>query len=310
MADQTLVIVNPSQHPGRFGAGVAVTVILLTAAWLPFMGGFIEAKTPFSFSTGESNVADLIRRSRALQPDLAIVGSSLCNRLEPGYFETLAVSNLCVDGGSLLTGLEVLRMAETVPRVILIEINILTRGLDKAWTAKGLKARQPLLVTLFSGDGKPIRFLLTKPRFKYYSQAKRKAMLRDEKAKALKRRPATYDNTARVQAAIEGWNRQSVEKGALTVRRMEEVRHELEARGAQVFVLYLPYEGVLNEHPFAVRSRILAGGTDAFDCSTCVDVRKLVDVGDLRWRDGAHLDQRSAAMVADGLEHRLLTTAR
>ena len=50
----------------------------------------------------------------------------------------------------------------------------------------------------------------------------------------------------------------------------------------------------------------MVGGNDYFNCERCIDVRKIVDIEDLRWPDGAHLDEKSALIVAEALEERLL----
>lgn len=68
---------------------------------------------------------------------------------------------------------------------------------------------------------------------------------------------------------------------------------------------YLPYAPGYDEHPFARLNRQMAGGSEAFDCARCIDVRKLVNINELRRPDGAHLDDRSAAIVAEALERHL-----
>ncbi len=67
-------------------------------------------------------------------PDVVIVGSSLGTRLSelPAGW-----SNLALAGGSAMTGLETVRRSGRAPRLVLIEMNFIDRGVDEA-TVNGL----------------------------------------------------------------------------------------------------------------------------------------------------------------------------
>ena len=63
-------------------------------------------------------------------PDIAIVGSSMSFRLYEGYFDT-SLRNLSIGGGSAATSLAIINSYRSIPSLILVETNILSRPIDK-----------------------------------------------------------------------------------------------------------------------------------------------------------------------------------
>jgi hypothetical protein len=104
----------------------------------------------------------------------------------------------------------------------------------------------------------------------------------------------------------ERWMGGMLTNWATMFKRIQELITIFESRGAKVYLLYLPYADGYDHHAYAKRSREIASGNGAFTCQRCIDVRKLVAVEELRWTDGVHLDERSALIVVEALEKRLL----
>jgi len=301
--DPTLVEVTYENAPLRFFGVMIVTVASLTIAWAVIMDEFIRFKTPFYITTSEYNIADLAKGIRTPNPDMALVGSSLSKRLNPGLFANSTVMDLSVGGGSVMTGLEVLSAAPALPKIVLVEINILDRPLDEEWKTLGTWAAQSDVVAVLSGVTKPIRYLLSKPLFSYVPPDEQKVWWNQKRVDDMSRDPATYDTQSAISAGRRGWDqRNNWGIAQANILRIKELSALFESRGVKVYLLYLPYADGYDNHPFARRNREIASGNDTFDCERCIDVRRLVNVKELRWGDGAHLDDRSAAIVAEALE--------
>jgi len=180
-----------------------------------------------------------------------------------------------------MTGLEVLSSASLFPRIILIEINILDRPVDDEVKSKGIAAAQsrPRPWSILSGVTKPLRYILSKPYFTY---------LPSEQQAAWWSKRNEWDIANR------------------NFKRIQDLITKFESHGVKIYLLYLPYSAGYGSHTFAQRNREIASGNDDFNCQRCIDVRKLVAIEELRWDDGAHLDDRSALMVAEALQKRLL----
>jgi hypothetical protein len=74
---------------------------------------------------------------------------------------------------------------------------------------------------------------------------------------------------------------------------------ELESRGSRIYFVELPYPGNLGQSKYAVTARSLA--QQAFPDSRQWPV---IDyhLSELRWIDAAHMDERSAIIVAQGID--------
>ena len=81
----------------------------------------------------------LITLNRYVQeptPDLVLVGSSVAWRLKEEYFSQPRVRNLALAGGSPVTSLDIVAKQKSLPKIVLIETNVLTRLADDALIAK------------------------------------------------------------------------------------------------------------------------------------------------------------------------------
>jgi hypothetical protein len=305
--DHTLIEVRKDRGSWLFTCCIFVTISLLTVAWGNVMDGFIRFKSPFFFTTAEYNIADIAKEIRTPNPDIAIVGSSLSKILAPGLFDKAQVMNLSVGGGSVMTGLEILSSAPALPKVILIEINILDRPVDNEWKDKGIASARSRQYAILSGTTKPFHYIFTKPYFSHLSSEQQTAWWSNRRTVLRSQDTATYDIENIVSAGRVSWSkRNSWQIADQNFKRIQDLVINLESRGAKVYLLYLPYAAGYDNHAFAQRNRVIASGNDAFNCQRCIDVRKLVNAENLRWGDGAHLDDRSALIVAEALQNRLL----
>src|SRR6185436_14293796 len=108
----------------------------LTAAVLLLACGFATARfgqglqLP-STTTRDGSLITLNRYAKEPIPDVVLVGSSLTFRLKEEYFATTNLRNLALAGGSPVTGLEIVANQPRLPRIVLVETNVLSRATDE-----------------------------------------------------------------------------------------------------------------------------------------------------------------------------------
>ena len=85
-----------------------------------------------STTTRDGTLITLNRYAKEPIPDVALVGSSLTFRLKEEYFATPRLRNLALAGGSPVTGLEIVANRPRLPRIVLVEANVLSRATDTA----------------------------------------------------------------------------------------------------------------------------------------------------------------------------------
>jgi hypothetical protein len=226
-------------------------------------------------------------------PDIALVGSSMTFRIYEGYFKT-RLRNVSISGGSPLTGLAILASYPSVPRVVLVETNIMSRAPESELIEKFGKND----ATAFQWFG-PYRAAIS---FVYYW-----LKYKSEDVAALRNSaPVTHDIATSVEQAAAEYARSNFD-GAMAenTQTMVHLVSTLEERGCKVYFYELPYPGNLGNSHFAVTARTLVHR--AFpnpEQWPQLDYH----VPSLRWVDAAHMDERSAALVAqqmDGVLDRL-----
>jgi hypothetical protein len=305
--DASLVRVRKGPHDGRAVAAALIAAAVLAVAWLLGSGGYVRFKSAFTYTDTEANLREIYRALITPAPQIGIIGSSLARRLEPGLFFDIRVANLAVGGGSVMTGASIMEAMEHPPPVILVEINILDRPLNAEWAEAGSAAARSTWFGLFHGITKPIRHVLAFPLFIPRTETQDREYWRARTASLLSGPPRHYDIDAIITAGRAVWDERNdwplARRNAEALRRFAEL---MERRGSKVHFVYLPYSPGLDDHSYAVRSRVIAGGNEQFECGRCIDVRRIVDMTQIRWGDGAHLDERSAAIVAAALKARVL----
>jgi hypothetical protein len=113
-----------------FSAGLLLLACGVATAW--FGNGLQLPST----TTRDGTLITLNRYVREPIPDVVLVGSSLTFRLKEEYFTTPRLRNLGLAGGSPVSGLEIVANQPRLPKVILVETNVLSRSTDAVLVAK------------------------------------------------------------------------------------------------------------------------------------------------------------------------------
>ncbi len=163
-------------------------------------------------------------------------------RVKENYFLKVLVRNIAISGGSPLTGLAIVGSYSSIPRLAMVEMNIMARPtesglIEQIWEKR---CRAVSMVSAVSGDYFPHLLLGIKP-----------------------------------------------------------LVEDLEGRGRRIVYFELPYPGQLGDYHYAVLTRSLMQA--AFP-----DPKYWPDLdfhrSELRWTDSAHMDERSAIIVAKEIE--------
>lgn len=227
-------------------------------------------------------------------PDVVLVGSSLSYRLKETYFATPGLRNLAIAGGSPVTGLAIVARQKRLPKIVLVETNVLSRPLDMALVEQyaGKDAGQSLLF-------RPVRAAIAA--LELWTHAPpgpaQTAAARD---RLLSQPPDNFDNSAYIARVIR---EQTAEEPAAAVRdsagRIAELIAAIEARGSRVLLLEIPYPPQVRQAP---ATRI----TDEIMHKAFPDPSRWLNLSvpekELRWPDGGHLDERSALVTARAID--------
>src|SRR5258708_3987609 len=107
----------------------AVTLLLACGFATAWFGNGLQLP---STTTRDGTLITLNRYAKEPIPDVVLVGSSLTFRLKEEYFATPRLRNLALAGGSPVTGLEIVANQPRLPRIVLVEANVLSRPTDTA----------------------------------------------------------------------------------------------------------------------------------------------------------------------------------
>lgn len=158
-------------------------------------------------------------------PEVVIVGSSLSFRLNENYFAT-KLRNLALAGGSPVTGLELVINQPRLPKIVLVEANVLSRATDAA------------LVEKYSskGNADPLFFRPIRVAVAAYESWHHAPLGHTQVTLALSqllKQPASnFDNSIYVDRAVQQSNAEDVEAAVrMNVARIEDLIAVLERRG-------------------------------------------------------------------------------
>lgn len=219
-----------------------------------------------------------------------LVGSSLTFRLSEHYFQSSDVENLSLAGGSPATGMAIIAGAPT-PKLVLVEANILNRRLDESFITK-LEGRA-------SSVFRPVRSAAARYETLMHPPVK-KRQVSSQVARLIAELPSNVINPDFVKLALsqaaDPPPRDAVLRGLSDIRRYKAL---LESRGVKVLLFHMPYSPQYEVTPFAAFSTQMA--TEAYpNVGSWLPIN--VDRSQLRWTDGVHLDERSAALIARAIE--------
>jgi hypothetical protein len=218
-----------------------------------------------------------------------LVGSSLTFRLSEAYFRSNDVENLALAGGSSATGLAIVAGAST-PKLVLVEANIFNRVLDESFISR-LTDRPSVL--------RPVRSAAA------YYETLMHPPLKQEQVRSFVDRliaqpPSDVVDSALVQFALnDAATRPPIDVVRRGLSDIMKYKALLESRGAKVLLFHMPHSTQYEATPYATLSAQMA--SEAFPSRgswLTIDV----DPSQLRWTDGVHLDERSAALVSQAIE--------
>jgi hypothetical protein len=247
-----------------------------------------------STTTRDGSLITFNRYAREPIPDVVLVGSSLTFRLKEEYFATLRLRNLALAGGSPITGLEVVANQPRLPKIILVETNVLSRSTDAALVAKysGADHAKPLFF-------RPIRTAVAAYEDRLHAPLNH-AQVSSSLRQLLEQPPSDFDNRIYVDRALQQWNAEDPTGAVQTnVLRIQQLIPEIERKGAHVLLFELPCSAQLEGSRSAKITRdIVRTAFPRPDQWLHIDYAS----GELRWADGVHLDQRSAVMIAQSID--------
>ncbi len=246
-------------------------------------------------TTRDGTLITLNRYAKEPIPDVALVGSSLTFRLKEEYFATPHLRNLALAGGSPVTGLEIVANQLRLPKLVLIEANVLSRAPDAALVERYSRS---------AGAAEPLFFRPVRTAVAAYENWLHAPLSHAQVASVLdqllKQPPSNFDNRVYAERALQQFNDQDPTVVTLAnVNRVERLIASLEARGSRALLLELPYSEALEDSRSAKITReIVHAKFPAPDrWLPIVYARR-----ELRWADGVHLDERSALIVSQSID--------
>lgn len=275
-------------------AGVAALMLL---ACYTVKARFGLALQQPAVTTRDGSLVTLNRYVREPTPDIVLVGSSVMWRLKEEYFSRPQVRNLALAGGSPVTSLNILAERRSLPKIILIETNVLTRAPDTALIEKfsgGVGAE-----TLFL---RPIR-AATAAYETWNHATPDPAQARAQQDRLLSEPPSTFDNKVYLDRAVEQMNVEDPTKPTRTnVALIRTLIEDLQRRGTRALLIHIPFAPEIEDSRFVRTTKEIVD--QAFpDRGLWLPIRP--PMSELRWADGVHLDERSALLVVRAIESAL-----
>ena len=281
----------------KCGVGAAVLLLACGLATARFGTGLQMPAT----TTRDGTLIMLNRFMREPMPETVLVGSSMTFRLKEEYFTAPKLRNLALAGGSPVTGLQIVANQPQLPRVVLVEANVLSRPLDGA------------LVERYSrGSAEPLFFRPVRAAVAAYENRLHAPLTHEQATGDLRRLlaqpPSDFDNRIYVERAFGEFTAEDpAEAARINARHLERLIPALEQRGTRVLLFELPYEDKIEGARAAVITReIIHGAFPAPERWLRIDAER----SELRWADGVHLDERSAVIVAQAIERVLASVRR
>jgi hypothetical protein len=258
---------------------------------------------PASSGVGGNFEQALDRYAKDPEAQIVLAGSSVTVRLREEFFSRPGLRNLAIGGGSALTGLEIAASYPKLPPLILVEANVLSRGINSELVQKYSRnsaATRPLLARPVRLAGAHYQAWLSRPPTADQEHARISALLQQP--------PAEHANAATVARQIETDNSNAFpEESRNHAAELSALVASLEDRGSRVYLYQLPYQRELNDTKYAQVARAVMR-------QTFPQPERWLDLDypleQLRWADGIHLDERSAALVAQSMDRAIDRLAR
>jgi hypothetical protein len=250
-----------------------------------------------STTTRDGTLITLNRYAKEPVPDVILVDSSLTFRLKEEYFATPRLRNLALAGGSPVTGLEIVANQPRLPRIVLVEANVLSRPTDTT------------LVERYSrrDNAEPLIFRPIRTAVAAYENWLHAPLSHTQVALTLRQLldqpPNDFDNHIYAERALLQLNSEDPTVAArINVSRIEQLIPAIEQRGARVLLFELPYsEQIEGSRSAKITREIVRTKFSDPDRWLRIDSTR----NGLRWADGVHLDDRSAVIVTQSIDRAL-----
>jgi hypothetical protein len=272
----------------------AVTLLLACGFATAWFGNGLQLP---STTTRDGTLITLNRYAKEPIPDIVLVGSSLTFRLKEEYFATPRLRNLALAGGSPVTGLEIVANQPRLPRIVLVEANVLSRPTDTALVERYSR----------SVDAEPVFFRPIRTAVAAYESWVHAPLSHTQVSFALSRLlaqpPSDFDNRIYADRALQQFNTEDPTLAArMNIKRIEQLIPAVEQRGARVLLFELPYSDQLEDSRSAKITREIVH-------TKFPDPERWLHIDstrrELRWADGVHLDERSAVIATQSIERAL-----
>jgi hypothetical protein len=272
----------------------AVTLLLACGFATAWFGNGLQLP---STTTRDGTLITLNRYAKEPIPDVVLVGSSLTFRLKEEYFATPRLRNLALAGGSPVTGLEIVANQPRLPRIVLVEANVLSRPTDTALVERYSR----------SVDAEPVFFRPIRTAVAAYESWVHAPLSHTQVSFALSRLlaqpPSDFDNRIYADRALQQFNAEDPTLAArMNIKRIEQLIPAVEQRGARVLLFELPYSDQLEDSRSAKITREIVH-------TKFPDPERWLHIDstrrELRWADGVHLDERSAVIATQSIERAL-----
>lgn len=270
-------------------AGAAVALLLACGLATARFGSALQQPT---VTTRDGTLITLNRYVREPAPDLVLVGSSVAWRLKEQYFSRPGVRNLALAGGSPATSLDIVAKQKSLPKVVLIETNVLTRLPDDALIAKfsGGAGTEALFL-------RPVRTAVAAYETWNHTPPN-PAEARAERDRLLSAPPSTFDNKVYLDRAVEQMNEEDPAAATqVNAARIRELIDDIERPGSRAFLLEIPFAAEIENSRRTSKAIVHAAFPDR---GRWLSIHP--PVSELRWADGVHLDERSALLVVRAIE--------
>jgi hypothetical protein len=255
-----------------------------------------------AITTRDGTLITLNRYAKEPIPNVVLVGSSLTFRLKEEYFATPHLRNLGLAGGSPVTGLEIVANQQHLPKLVLIEANVLSRPSDAALVVKYSKSAnaEPLFI-------RPIRVAVAAYENWHHAPLTH-AQVSSALDKLLRQPPSDLVSGVFVDRALQQFNAEDPTVVAqANVNRVEQLIASIEQRGSRALLFELPYSEPIEGSRSANTTReIVHAKFPAADRWLHTEYSR----DNLRWADGVHLDERSAVIVAQSIDRALSSKLR
>jgi hypothetical protein len=300
--DPTLLTIEPEPSPGRFLILMLATLVVLAAAWAVAAPRFAALHyAPARLTSPEANLGALVKYAAAKDRNVAWVGSSLTAVLSERYFTIPGSYNLGMSGGSPVTALKILQRLEPLPKVAIVEIDVLELPVDHTLADRPWEYFSQPIVAIFANFYDPLYLI---PAAIYYRPEKIRSQAQARR-KALLEEPSYYRGLSASERAeahrLEAWQANlPLEESNAT--EINQIKTYLQARGVKVYFINLPFPPEIQRLPFSTVPQSLVSKSAHFDCDVCIDLTRLLPMDEMGWSDGRHMNERSSVMVIDAME--------